>query len=104
MYTEANRSLNKIVTQCNKLQGDVVEALGDSYQRGYQDGIKDLWRAVQRVVDRYSVEDLKKICRRYKVTDIVPNRCRDSYLHTHQTPLLSLIHKKSSGVLNCVVL
>lgn len=71
MYTEANRSLNKIVTQCNKLQGDVVEALGDSYQRGYQDGIKDLWRAVQRVVDRYSVEDLKKICRRYKVTDIL---------------------------------
>jgi hypothetical protein len=40
----------------------------------------------------------------YKLSPIVPNRCRDSYLHTHQTPLLSLIHKKSSGVLNCVVL
>ena len=74
MTKKDSQRISKIVEQCNVLQNEAVRSLGDAYESGYRCGIIDVWRAVQRVVDRNSCEDLKKICRRYTVDDILAAR------------------------------
>ena len=73
-HKDKNRKLREIVAQCNRLQDNVVGALDDAYQSGYQRGVKDVWLAVQRTADRYSGTDLQRICRRYTATDILEGK------------------------------